>query len=640
MGSKSRYQKSKARKRKFKGNQYLGVHEASKKIKSGHKTESNGLTKVNELNIADHSQCSPISEPSSSNVQTRLPEIVDETPRSSRSASARKIRQVSENVDGENDFFYFFLDSSLFLDLLKSVAFCPTCKVNLMVEHIERQKAGLCHAFQLNCTLCGWSREFKSSKEVRKGGSGRNSYDVNDRSMIAFREIGRGFAGMKRFCGIMNIMPPLNRGTYSDKMAKLHDAYLFICQKSMKKAALESREMVEENVTADISSDIDVSLDGTWQHRGHTSFNGVVTAISQENGKCVDFEVMSKSCQACRVWERKKGTNQTGYEDFKTNHSCRINHVSSSGAMESEGAIKIFQRSVEVNKLRYKTYIGDGDSSAYQKVVESKPYEGLIPQKAECIGHVQKRVGSRLRNLKKIFKGKLSDGKPLDGKGRLTEKIVNTLQNAFGMAIRQNTNSVYAMKKAIAALLHHYSCNETEEKRHHFCPRGEHSWCKYQSDKVTGRDTYRPSINMPLAIKDKIKPIFLDLSSEELLSKCLHGRTQNANEALNHLIWKRCPKNVYVERFALETCVASAVIDFNDGASGIVDIFEHMGMKPGKALINFCNASNIERIAVAERQDTKIVKLRRKQLRGLKKGYLDKEDEIENEKASYETGMF
>ena len=233
-----------------------------------------------------------------------------------------------------------------------------------------------------------------------------------------------------------------------------------------------------------------MSLDGTWQRRGHTSFNGVATAISQENGKCVDFEVMSKRCQACRVWERKEVTYQTGYENFKANHFCQINHVSSSGAMESEGAIKIFQRSVECNKLRYKTYIGNGDSSAYQKVVKSKSYEGLIPQKVECIRNVQKRVGSRLRNLKRTFTGKLSDGKPLGGKGRLTENTVNTLQNAFCMAVRQNTNSVYAMKNAIAALLHHYSCKETEEKRHHFCPR-EHSWCKYQSDKVTGRDTYR-----------------------------------------------------------------------------------------------------------------------------------------------------
>jgi len=167
-------------KKKFNGNQYLGVHEGNKKIKREHETESIGLIKINELSTSDHSQCSPISKPSSSNVETHLAEIVDETPRSSRSASARKIRQVSEKVDGENDFFYFFLDSSLFLDMLKSVAFCPTCKVNLMVEHIERQKLGICHAFQLNCSLCGKSIELTSSKEVRKGGSGRYSYDVND----------------------------------------------------------------------------------------------------------------------------------------------------------------------------------------------------------------------------------------------------------------------------------------------------------------------------------------------------------------------------------------------------------------------------------------------------------------------------
>jgi len=49
-----------------------------------------------------------------------------------------------------------------------------------MVVHIERQKLGLCHAFQLNFSLCGQSIELTSSKKVRKGGSGRYSYDVND----------------------------------------------------------------------------------------------------------------------------------------------------------------------------------------------------------------------------------------------------------------------------------------------------------------------------------------------------------------------------------------------------------------------------------------------------------------------------
>ena len=33
-----------------------------------------------------------------------------------------------------------------------------------------------------------------------------------------------------------------------------------------------------------------------------------------------------------------------------------------------------------------------------------------------------------------------------------------------------------------------------------------------------------------------MRPIFEELSGDELLSKCLHGKTPNANEALNNII--------------------------------------------------------------------------------------------------------
>ena len=36
-----------------------------------------------------------------------------------------------------------------------------------------------------------------------------------------------------------------------------------------------------------------VSVDGSWQRRGYTSPNGVVTAIA--NGKCIDMQTMSKN---------------------------------------------------------------------------------------------------------------------------------------------------------------------------------------------------------------------------------------------------------------------------------------------------------------------------------------------------------
>ena len=46
-------------------------------------------------------------------------------------------------------------------------------------------------------------------------------------------------------------------------------------------------------------------------------------------------------------------------------HNCPINHAESSGSMEMEGAVCVFNRSIEKNQLLYINYIGDGDSSTY-----------------------------------------------------------------------------------------------------------------------------------------------------------------------------------------------------------------------------------------------------------------------------------
>ena len=107
------------------------------------------------------------------------------------------------------------------------------------------------------------------------------------------------------------------------------------------------------------------------------------------------------------------------------------------------------------------------------------------------------------------------------------------MQNYYGLPIRQNGDNLYVMKKSVGAILYHLTENNDNEERHKFCPRTVDSWCKYQSDKLTGKETYKIKVNLPTAIKTLILPIFQDLSKDELLCKCLHGKTQNANEALN-----------------------------------------------------------------------------------------------------------
>ena len=84
---------------------------------------------------------------------------------------------------------------------------------------------------------------------------------------------------------------------------------------------------------------------------------------------------------------------------------------------------------------------------------------------------------------------------------------------------------------------------------------------------------------MAIAIYEVINPVLLDLSKNTLLMKCLHDKTQNANEALNNLMWIKSPKNVYVEREILEVGDCSAIISFNNEACDVWDMGKCIVMK-------------------------------------------------------------
>lgn len=399
-----------------------------------------------------------------------------------------------------------------------------------------------------------------------------NSFDINTRSLIAFREIGSGLYDMRKFCGIMNIPPPIKEVNYYKQLDNVSIAYEHAANVSIEKAGKEH-----------ISKEVDVSLDGTFQRRGFKSMNGVVTAISQETKKVLDYSIATKTCKSCQKWTMQRQRNDPiAYRRFKDVHLCKINHQGSAGAMEGRCAVKIFKRSIRKHGIKYKRYLGDGDSKSFKSVSDSKPYgENYTITKLECIGHVQKRVGTRLRNLKTKKRG-------IGGKGKLTDKAINILQGAYGMAIRQNLDSVEKMRRSIAGIVWHYSQSETPEIQHQYCPQlPDPTWCKYQSN-----PNHTPKLQLPKDIKDLIKPIFTSLSNEELLSACTHGKTQNVNESINSMIWKRVPKETFVERKVLSTGVASAVICFNDGYAGLSNVFNNLGMMPGNYFAEY--TSNID----------------------------------------------
>ncbi|GFY27548.1 uncharacterized protein TNCV_2071651 [Trichonephila clavipes] len=122
--------------------------------------------------------------------------------------------------------------------------------------------------------------------------------------------------------------------------------------------------------------------------------------------------------------------------------------------MKVDGMLRIFNRSEKLHNLKYSNYIGDGDTKTFNALSENKPYgDDYLIQKIECVGDVQKRMGTRLRKLILVYsKKKLSDGKTIGGKGRLTDSLIDKLAHYYGNAIRCNSTSVKEMRKAIWAV--------------------------------------------------------------------------------------------------------------------------------------------------------------------------------------------
>ena len=404
----------------------------------------------------------------------------------------------------------------------------------------------------------------------------------------------------------------------------------------MQEAAEELRKEIMEEYDAKAVCDIAVSCDGTWQRRGFSSLNGAVTAISIESGKCLGYECLAKTCKACELWQCRKGTPE--YENFLKDHNCVINHIGTAGAMEAAGVVRIFKKSVKNLQPRYTTYIGDGDSKGHLSVVQAQTYgPDKLPAKGECLGHIQKRVGTRLRKFKKE-KGSemLSDGKTLGGIGRLNEKWINKLQNYYGLAIRQNTTDLDAMRRAVGAVLYHCSEAKSSMARHMFCDK-ESEWCKMRAAEKTGLP-FQEKPGLPVAVQEAIKPIFQDLSKPELLQKCLHGHTQNSNEAINQFLWRHIPKTVFVGFYTFEIGMCSAVLNFNSGASGLLRVFNSLKIKPGYFTETYCNKQDGKRIKKMECKMSTEGKRDRKRKRHIPKGFQVSHEETEGD--VYGSGVF
>ncbi|GFV63540.1 uncharacterized protein TNCV_4389061 [Trichonephila clavipes] len=313
----------------------------------------------------------------------------------------------------------------------------------------------------------------------------------------------KGFAGAFKLCSTLNL-PRLTKTAYKNQEAKLLKVVLEVAEESMIKAATEIVEK-QQNLSSDIVK-CGISVDGTWQRRGYTSMNGCVAAISVDTGKMLDIEVMSSYCPTCKRLQTMPRNFE--YESSKADHICQCNFTDSSSKMEIVGASRIFLRSEKNRRLQYTQYYGDGDSKAFMSVKDTYGLNSVT--KFECIGHVQKRVGSRLRKLKTKTKG-------LSGKGKLTDNFIDRLQNYYGIAVRSNVGNLTAMQQNVIAALYH--CASSDKKpMHGQCPIEKESWCYFQRGVANGTKCSTKYAGLSNDVLNKIKPVYLELCDKQILS--------------------------------------------------------------------------------------------------------------------------
>ncbi|KYN15554.1 hypothetical protein ALC57_12224 [Trachymyrmex cornetzi] len=192
------------------------------------------------------------------------------------------------------------------------------------------------------------------------------------------------------------------------------------------------------------------------------------------------------------------------------------------------------------------------------------------------------------------------------------------LSKYYELTVRRHSNSVEDMRNAIWATFYHKISTDSEPQHSH-CPEGANSWCKYRVAEATGT---LENFKHPPALNNEIQPllhgIYEDLTSDDLLQRCLGANTQNNNESYNACVWHFAPKHTFSGKQIIEIAAFCAACNFNEGFKPLLKIMEVMGVVIGKATAAFAEERDRARIASATRRTSDVSKERRIEIRNEK----------------------
>jgi len=161
------------------------------------------------------------------------------------------------------------------------------------------------------------------------------------------------------------------------------------------------------------------------------------------------------------------------------------------------------------------------------------------------------------------------------------------------------------MKKALMATLDHY-CSSDKHPRHENCPAGADSWCKWCKAESTNQlaPFKHPTRLIDNTVEKHIRPIYEELSNDELLTRCLGGHTQNSNESFNSTVWRMNPKHLHSGQKVVEIAAYMAAEMFNEGYSAVLTTMQLLNLNIGQQCKMFADNIDAQRIERENRRQS------------------------------------
>ena len=111
------------------------------------------------------------------------------------------------------------------------------------------------------------------------------------------RSLGQGYSGFKKFTPLIGMPQPMTANNYYKVIDHLKTVVKSVAEETTQDACHEIRHKDDPNDEVNTVADTVVPVDGTWQKRSYSSFNGVITVISMENSKVLDTVPLTRYCK-------------------------------------------------------------------------------------------------------------------------------------------------------------------------------------------------------------------------------------------------------------------------------------------------------------------------------------------------------